>query len=74
MAAISGLVEDGIARGEFRAAAGADLSFALLGALSFAMDFHLAHPDRAPGREGLARILDLVLSGASAPRRGGSCR
>ena len=74
MAAISGLVEDGIARGEFRAAAGADLSFALLGALSFAMDFHLAHPDRSPARDGLARVLDLILSGASAPRRGGTSR
>jgi AcrR family transcriptional regulator len=73
-AAFSGLVEEGIARGEFRAAAGPELSFAALGALSFAMDFHLAHPDRAPGREGLAKVLDLVLSGAAAPRRGGSCR
>ncbi len=74
MAAFSGLADEGIARGEFRRAAGPDLSFAVLGALSFAMDFHLAHPDHSPGREGLAKVLDLVLSGASAPRRGGSCR
>ncbi len=74
IAAFGALVEDGVVGREFRREAAADLSFALLGALSFAMDFHLAHPDRSPGRGGLVRVLDLLLSGAGAPRRGGSSR
>ena len=74
VAAFQGLVEEGVTRGEFRKTAEPDLSFALLGALSFAMDFHLAHSDRSPGREGLARVLDLIVSGAATPRPGGSCR
>ncbi len=73
-AAFRRLVEDGVARGEFRTGAAPDLPFAFLGALSFAMDYHLAHPERSPGREGLARVLDLILSGAAAPRRGGASR
>lgn len=72
MASIRALVEEGVARGEFRKASAPDLSFALLGALSFAMDFHLAHPGRSPGREGLARNLDLILAGGARPGlRGG---
>ncbi len=74
VAAFRTLVDEGVARGEFRQGAAPDLSFALLGALSFAMDFHLAHPDQSPARDGLARVLDLILSGASAPRRGGTSR
>jgi AcrR family transcriptional regulator len=73
-AAFQALAEEGAARGEFRREAVPDLSFALLGALSFAMDFHLAHPDRSPGRKGLARTIDLVLTGASRPRLRGASR
>jgi TetR/AcrR family transcriptional regulator len=72
MASIDALVAEGVARGEFRKSAHSALSFGLLGALSFAMDFHLAHADRSPGREGLARNLDLILAGAAKPGlRGG---
>ncbi|MGE5346739.1 MAG: TetR/AcrR family transcriptional regulator, partial [Acidithiobacillales bacterium] len=67
MTSMSALVEDGVSRGEFRKRSGPDLSFGLIGALSFAMDFHLAHPDRSPGREGLARNLGLILAGAAGP-------
>ena len=74
IAAFRALVEEGVARGEFRKGAAPDLPFAVLGALSFAMDFHLAHPDRSPGRDGLARVLDLILSGAATPCRGGASR
>lgn len=74
IASINAIVEEGVARGEFRKASAPDLSFALLGALSFAMDFHLAHPDRSPGREGLARNLDLILAGAAKPGRRGGLR
>ena len=74
VAAFRSLAEDGVARGEFRKEASPDLPFAFLGALSFAMDFHLAHPDRSPGREGLARTLDLILTGAARPRLRGASR
>jgi len=74
MASFRALVAKGVARGEFRRSSAADLEFGLLGALSFAMDFHLAHPDRSPGRDGLARGLDLILDGASRPARGGAAR
>jgi TetR/AcrR family transcriptional regulator len=71
-ASFRALVEEGVVLGEFRKPSARDLEFALLGALSFAMDFHLAHPNRSPGREGLARSLDLVLAGAARPGlRGG---
>lgn len=74
MASFRALVEEGITRGEFRKSSARDLDFALLGALSFAMDFHLAHPDRSPGREGLARNLDLILAGAARPGLKGALR
>ncbi len=74
VSAFRNLVEEGTAAGEFRAVAATELPFALLGALSFAMDFHLAHPETSPGREGLARVVDIILAGASAPRRGGRSR
>ncbi len=71
-AALRTLVEEGVSRGEFRKGSAQDLPFALIGALSFAMDFHLAHADRSPGRAGLARNLDLILAGAAEPGlRGG---
>ncbi|HQR44701.1 MAG TPA: TetR/AcrR family transcriptional regulator [Thermoanaerobaculia bacterium] len=72
--AFQALVDDGVARRELREDAAQNLPFALLGTLSFAMDFHLAHPDRSPGRDGLSRVLDLVLSGASKPRPSGAPR
>jgi TetR/AcrR family transcriptional regulator len=72
--AFQDLADEGVARQEFRKDAAPTLAFALLGTLSFAMDFHLAHPDRSPGREGLSRVLDLVLSGASKPRPSGAPR
>jgi AcrR family transcriptional regulator len=74
IAAIGRLVEEGVAKREFRKASAPALSFAVIGVLSFAMDFHLAHPDRSPGRTGLARVLDLVLSGAARPGRKGCSR
>lgn len=74
MAAFDALARAGVSAGEFRPEAAADLTFGLLGTLSFAMDFHLAHPDRSPGRDGLARNLEIVLTGASKPRQRGASR
>ncbi len=74
MASLRTFVDEGVSRGELRKGSGPDLSFALIGALSFAMDFHLAHPDRSPGREGLARSLELILAGAGSPARRGEPR
>ncbi len=57
------LVEEGMASGEFRAADPEAVSFALIGAIEIAKGLQLCHPERAPGREGLARYLDVIFNG-----------
>ncbi len=61
------IVGEGMASGEFRSGDVGDVTLALLGALNVAMEMTLCHPERAIGREGLARTLDLVFAGIAAP-------
>lgn len=66
--AIRQLVEEGIRSGEFRAGDPDDMTWAVLGAINICMELELCHPEIAPGRTGLVRILDLVYQGLAAHR------
>ena len=68
------LADEGAAAGEFRGARPDDVAFAVIAAVSFTMDYELAYPEQSRGRDGLSRVLDLILSGAAKPRRGGVSR
>lgn len=62
-------VEAGIEKGEFLRRDPEDVTLALWGALKVVHDLHLARPQIEVGREGLARIVKLILSAVVAPAR-----
>jgi len=64
--AIRRLLDEGIRQGEFRKGNSEEMTWAILGAVSVATQVHHGHPEMAIGREGLARILKLILQGISA--------
>lgn len=68
--AIQRMVEDGMRRGEFRKGNPEDLTWAVIGVINVAMELHLCHPERALGREGLGRVLDVIFDGMAANGRG----
>ena len=68
--AVLRMVEDGIRRGEFRKGNAEDMAWAVIGAINMAMELHLCHPERAFGREGLGRLLDVIFNGIAADNRG----
>ena len=63
--AIRALVEEGIRKGEFRKGEAENMSWAILGAVNVAMQVQLGHPEMGLGREGLARVLNLIFRGIS---------
>jgi len=69
--AVLRMVEDGIRRGEFRKGNPEDLTWAVIGVINVAMELHLCHPERALGREGLGRVLDVIFHGIAADGRDG---
>lgn len=60
------LVEQGIRKGEFRRGNAEDMTWAILGALNVAIEVHLGHPEMSLGRQGLARVLKVILQGIGA--------
>jgi TetR/AcrR family transcriptional regulator len=64
--AIARLVEEGVQTGEFRPESPEDILFAVMGPVSMSMDIQLCHPEMAPGRAGLVRILGLICRGIAA--------
>jgi AcrR family transcriptional regulator len=62
------LVREGIQKGELRQKDPEDITWAMLGAINVAMEVQLCHPEYAPGREGLSRILNLIFEGISAEK------
>ena len=64
--ALARLVEEGVRTGEFRPGSPEEILFAVMGPVSMSMDIQLCHPEMAPGREGLARILHLICRGIAA--------
>ena len=61
--AIRQAVEEGVRAGEFRAGNVNDMAMAVMGALTVAIQSHLAHRPIHVGREGLDRVLDTIFSG-----------
>jgi TetR/AcrR family transcriptional regulator len=60
------LVLEGIKKGELRPGDSEDMTWALLGAMNVSMEVQLCYPEIAPGRKGLARILNLIFEGIAA--------
>ena len=65
------LVKEGIRRGEFRLGDPEDMTWAIIGAINVTMELHLCHPEKGPGRAGLARILAVIFSGIDDRGSGG---
>ena len=63
--AIRRLVEEGIRKGEFRKGEAENMTWAILGAVNVVMEVQLGHPEMGLGREGLARVLNLIFRGIS---------
>ncbi|MCL5286887.1 MAG: hypothetical protein M1453_02690, partial [Acidobacteria bacterium] len=57
------VVTEGIRNGEFRRGNPNDMTQAILGALTVALESHMAHAPVYVGNRGLARILDIVFHG-----------
>ena len=67
--AICGLVEEGIRRKEFRDENPEDMTWVIIGAFSVVIEVELGHPEGSVGREGLARLLNLIFQGICMNRR-----
>jgi len=63
--AIRRVVEEGIRKGEFRKREAESMTWAILGAVNVVMEVQLGHPEMGLGREGLARVLNLIFRGIS---------
>ncbi len=68
--AVRRLVDHGVRRGEFRRGEEEEMTWAVVGALNVAMEIRLCHPERAFGREGLARILEILYRGMKPQGKG----
>ena len=55
-----------VRRGEFRKGEAEDMAWAIIGAINVALEVHLCHPGKAFGRDGLARVLDVIFAGIAA--------
>jgi len=64
--AVRGLVREGSRNGEFRAVNVDDAMWAVTGALNVAVDVRLRSAEDILGRDGLTRILKIILSGIEA--------
>jgi len=59
---------EGIRDGEFRRVDLHDAMWAVIGPVNVAMEVELCHPKQSLGRDGVRRVLDLVLEGISTAR------
>jgi TetR/AcrR family transcriptional regulator len=66
--AVLRVLREGIRGGEFRRVNPHDAMWAVIGALNVAMEVDLCHPQQSLGREGIARVLELVLEGIGMDR------
>jgi TetR/AcrR family transcriptional regulator len=65
IASIRRFVRFGVESGGLRGAEEGDITLAVLGALNVALELAMVHPELNPGREGLERVLDVVLLGVT---------
>jgi TetR/AcrR family transcriptional regulator len=61
--AIRTLVEEGIRRREFRGEDAEYMTWAIIAAINVAIEVELGHSELSLGREGLARVLELIFRG-----------
>ena len=67
--AVLQVLGEGIRNGEFRRVNPSDAMWAVIGALNVAMEVELCHPRQSLGRDGVRRVLELVLEGIVMNRR-----
>jgi AcrR family transcriptional regulator len=68
--AVLQVVREGIRDGEFRGVNLHDAMWAVIGPLNVAMEVELCHPPQGIGRDGVRRVLELVLEGIATERKG----
>ena len=67
--AVLQVLREGIRDGEFRRVNLSDAMWAVIGALNVAMEVELCHPQQSLGRDGVRRVLELVLEGIVMRRK-----
>ncbi|HEX2709969.1 MAG TPA: hypothetical protein VHM68_03870, partial [Candidatus Deferrimicrobium sp.] len=67
--AVLRVLREGIRDGEFRRVDLHDAMWAVIGAVNVAMEVELCHPQQSLGRDGVRRVLDLVLEGIVLDRK-----
>ncbi len=67
--AIRALVEEGVRKKEFRAENPEDMTWVIIGAINVVIEVELGHPEVSLGREGLARLLNLIFQGIGSERK-----
>jgi TetR/AcrR family transcriptional regulator len=67
--AVVQVLREGIRVGEFRRVNLSDAMWAVIGALNVAMEVELCHPQQSLGRDGVRRVLELVLEGIVMNRK-----
>jgi len=67
--AVLQVLREGIRGGEFRRVNPDDAMWAVIGALNVAMEVELCHPQQSLGRDGIRRVLELVLEGIVMNRK-----
>jgi AcrR family transcriptional regulator len=66
--AVLQVVREGVRDGEFRRVNLDDAVLAVIGPLNVAMEVELCHPPQSIGRDGVRRVLELVLEGIATDR------
>lgn len=67
--AVLQVLREGIRDGEFRREDPRDAMWAVIGALNVAMEVELCHPPQNLGRDGVRRVLEIVLEGIAMDRK-----
>jgi len=67
--AVLQVLREGIRDGEFRQVNPHDAVWAVIGALNIAMEVELCHPPQSIGRDGVRRVLEIVLEGIAMDRK-----
>lgn len=67
--AVLQIVREGVRSGEFRRVNLNDAVWAVMGPLNVAMEVELCHPPQGIGRDGVRRVLELVLEGIATDRK-----
>ena len=69
--AVLQVLGEGIRNGDFRRVDPRDAMWAVIGALNVAMEVELCHPPQSLGRNGVRRVLEIVLEGIATERNVG---